>query len=129
MSAAGCVAGMLRAAGIDHVFSRPVGADACAEPVVCSDAGYERSGLFEDGERGERAVEVRVVRRSPGAAEWDALSCARALAPARWEPFADAGGGERVCGVEAGAPSFELRDGSGRWVWLLPVTVHVDRAV
>ncbi len=120
------VKGMLEEAGVPGVFTAPPSVLACAEPVVVGRADFERGMELACGERGTARVPVLVCRESMDGAREAAYLCEAALRGAGWERFADVGGA-RICSMGVEAPAFGERDGSGRFVYEVEVTVDVAR--
>lgn len=121
------VAGALREAGFTEVFTARPAAWAHPEPVVVACTGFERISRQDGEERGEAAVEVRVVRGSPDAADRDAAEAERALRAADRAALSCAEG--RVVGIDTRPPEDEGEDGSGRAVASVACTVTIARRI
>lgn len=116
MGAASLCRAALRRMGYGNAYTCAPSARVCAEPIVLSGRGWKRSARLADG--GERGVErVCVVVCCDGAADADATcrAVARDLARASWD--GDGAGWCRMVAVSCGAPEYQGRDGSGRWLW------------
>lgn len=108
------------------LFTKPVSALACPEPIVLLQGAFEREALMADEERGTVPVTVLVVRGDADAAEAAAVACERLIMQMDWEPYADAGE-YRIIGIDTTAPAFKEIDSSGRTVWSFAVTVMAVR--
>jgi len=118
------VAAMLREAGLTNVFSVPVSASICAEPIVVVLGDYERLDEVADGERGQLLLRVLCVRNVLNDASDVASRCRAVLRAVDWERWATAGD-VRICGIDVGYPQTRGRDGSGRWIVELEVALVV----
>ena len=118
------VAAMLRAGGMNNVFSVPVPASLCAEPIVVAAGEYERTARPAGGERGTLGLRVLCVRNTLGEANDAAVRVREVLRDTDWERWAEAGD-VRIFGMDAGYPAERGRDGSGRWVCAVDVELAV----
>lgn len=122
------VKSLLVRAHFSKVFSFSCSALECPEPIVVTAGGFVREARMTEEERGAVTVAVRVVRNVEADARSVAEACERALRVAPWD--AGAGSGQyRVCGLDTTAPSFELRDSSGRFVYKFDVVLTVAREI
>lgn len=119
---AGIVAGAIRSLGHSNVWETPPAAWLCPDPVLVTAGDWERESLQLDGsERGRRGVRVLVCCEDPRDARATARSIADGLRGVAWETLR--GDGVRVVAADVGRPGPVGRDGSGRWLWDLGVTV------
>lgn len=111
-----------------NCFTKPVSALVCAEPIVLREEGFVRTSRGDGEERGTVAVVALVVREDPDDAESDAIACEQLIRRCDWERDAEAWP-YRIVGVDTGAPRFEKRDDSGRYVWKFGIDVMAVRAL
>ena len=122
------VKSLLARAHFSKVFSFSCSALECPEPIVVTAGGYVRDVRMTGEERGAVTVSVRVVRNVEADARSVAEACERALRGTPWDSGMDSGQ-YRVCGLDTTAPEFELRDGSGRFVYKFDVVLTVAREI
>jgi len=122
------VASLLVRAKFTNVFTQSCSALECPEPIVVAAGGFVRDVQMVSEERGAVTVCVRVVRNVEMDARSVAEACERALRGSPWDPGADSGQ-YRVCGLDTTAPSLELRDSSGRFVYRFDVILTVAREI
>ena len=127
-SVARAIQGILDDAGMTCVFTAPVSALDCAEPIVCLQGGFEREARMETEERGTLPVRVLVAREDGRYAELDAELCELAVRRCDWEPWADCGRW-RIVALDTTAPAFVEVDGSGRHMWGFEVRCTVARSL
>lgn len=129
-AAAGMLAGILMAAGLEGVCAFRPSALYSPEPIVVEVAGWEREARLADGEgeRGLVRLNVLVVRESFGAAEAVAHGAERSLRKGRWEGRRD-GWYMRMAGLDTELPQCRGQDGSGRWVFGFEVLMTIARDV
>ena len=124
----GLAARALVACGLEHVFSAPVSALFCSEPVVLTEGTFSREARLEDGrERGVVIVDVVVCRDVSGDAEADGLAAERALRDNAWP--VDGDGFVRVAAADTRGAGPRGRDRSGRWLWGFELACTVVRYV
>ncbi len=117
---------LLVSAGVSDVYTVPPSVGVCAEPVCVGRAAYERDTKLPAGERGRAAASVYVCRETDGAAQDAAHLCERALAVAAWERVRDLRGA-RIVAMDVGTPAFKERDGSGRYVYEVPLEFTIKK--
>lgn len=122
------VKSLLVRAHFSKVFSFSCSALECPEPIVVTAGGFARDVRMAGEERGAVTVSVRVVRNVEADARSVAEACERALRGSPWDPGMDSGQ-YRVCGLDATAPDFEMRDSSGRFVYKFDVILTVAREI
>ena len=111
-----------------NYFTKSVSALVCAEPIVILDGRFEREARTAEGERGTVPVAVLVVREVDADAEAVATAVEQRLRHCDWErasyvwPW-------RLVGLDSSAPFFKERDGSGRYVWEIDLTLTVVREI
>lgn len=125
---ANLVASLLVRAKFTNVFTFSCSALECACPVVVEAGGFVRDVRLAEEERGAVTVAVRVVRDLEVDARSVAEACERALRRASWEDGAESGQ-YRVVSLDTTAPALELRDSSGRFVYLFDVLLTVVREI
>ena len=118
------IAAMLREGGLQNVFSVPVPASLCAEPIAVVDGEYERTAETVAGERGVLTLKILCVRNVLDEAREIALQARTVLRDTDWERYAEAGD-VRICGMKVGYPEVQGRDRSGRWICSLPLDLAV----
>ena len=104
------VAGLLREARFTNVFTKPVSAAVCREPIVVANGTY--------------ACVVRVARIDSHEAADVAFACEEALVRADWERERE-DAPLRVRDVECGMPELVGCDASGVTVWAFEARVRV----
>lgn len=115
MSAAAFAAEVLAGLGYTNVFTTPLSALVCCEPIVLGSFGWERESRQADGSERERErVRVTVCCDDAADAEGTCRAVERDLRRAAWP---GGGAGERMVAVDTGMPLPRGRDGSGRWLW------------
>ncbi|MCH4084521.1 MAG: hypothetical protein LKF00_09295 [Olsenella sp.] len=127
MGEAECVVAALRALGHDNAFALPVAPRVCEEPVVVTAGAFSRESLQADGsERGRRALVARVCMDDPGDAEATARAVAAGLRATDWAALCEARGiVPRALACDAAQPAYAGRDGSGRWLWDVALSLTV----
>lgn len=126
MSVKDSIAKLLVDSDFTSCFTKPVSALLCEEPIVVTEAAFERESRMADEERGTVCVTVLVVREDAREAGSVALGAEQAVRRADWEPYADAVP-YRIVGVDTTVPTFLEEDDSGRCVWSFTVVCTVVR--
>ena len=118
------VAGLLREARFTNVFTKPVSAAVCREPIVVANGSWSAEGDAGCEAFGTYACVVRVARIDSHEAADVAFACEEALVRADWERERE-DAPLRVRDVECGMPELVGCDASGVTVWAFEARVSV----
>ncbi len=105
---------MLRAGGMNDVYTLAPSALICAEPVVVRYVGFDREARLGCGERGVASVKVIVCRERAIDALAAVSLCEHILRTTEWEGFSPIAT-MRIAACDTEAPGEMRRDSSGRF--------------